>query len=175
MLFSWGAITNKVLRGHLKMLSESPWDRIWNKGELKVPNYVCKMQVWTYALAVPRTCKGHAMFAYTLNVLLACKAFFYELQIAKGNKIRKELDLFLMSFPSSQLPFCFSARYIAHTEVVSSRRSGDRERDAFRSHCIFHKCTNNNACVLLWIQLRYLYPALLMTSPEFVLDAGFLS
>jgi len=44
MLLSWGVIINKkILEGLFKMLSEPQWDRILNKGDLKLPDYICKI------------------------------------------------------------------------------------------------------------------------------------
>lgn len=96
--------------------------------------------------AVLRMCRGHAMFAYTLNILLRCKHSFYELKLAKANKIRKQLDLFLLSLLSSQPPFCFSARDV-HAQMTSARRSVDINRYIYVPSgpivfftCVQHPC-----------------------------------
>lgn len=44
MLLYWGVIINKkILKRISKMLSEPQWDRILNKGTLKLPDYICKI------------------------------------------------------------------------------------------------------------------------------------
>lgn len=99
--------------------------------------------------------------------------------------MRKQSDLYLMSFPSSQ-PSCFSSRYTVHTEMVSGNWSADEQCAhlllyvylfiyAFGSHCIFHTCSNKQYLCPALTPAQQLYPALLMTSLELRLDAGFIS
>lgn len=47
---------------------------------------ICLQNVSLHLCIQLTSCKEHAMFAYTLYVLLACKHSFCELQLAKGNK-----------------------------------------------------------------------------------------
>lgn len=68
---------------------------------------ICLQNVSLHLCIQLTSCKEHAMFAYTLYVLLACKHSFCELQLAKGNKFFLKIRLIFYVFPFLSVTLLF--------------------------------------------------------------------